>query len=689
MTKERQTAIEHSRRSRQRQVEYARQVKIEELIEQCSAALGQGDREHYRFVAVKLRDDLIPAVREHTSTTFTEYDRKLSDSPLWDWVALTSFLEGADAYVDRLSRDTAGGFRSLTLQVRGYDDEDTAARLTVEKTLACMTAIAELEGIVLEDYASRVDAVGFSIKLGEHKQREDMDFGDPVVAVTQQAGYLKTLHTGGTSTGKSTGTERELEDYYRQNFDEGRDVKVIDLVGFGEGENWLYDVPQQQPDLRRARDDMDLPPSFEDIDGFDPDAEIYVPLAPGLERNRLPYDTETGDFVPTPFTVPASELSKELLVALITARLTDRKEQIIRDVYEVVDARLDDWSIRDLVDEIIARDELNKSHKRDAISPLRALQSNGFIRTKDDPHTLDWRDIFRNTQTLTVFSQALLEDELSQLVTVAYLLDKIWSERRARRSYPDLTVGIRELWEIVPHKGRTIEDDQAKAVQDFIGYRMTRFVRKSGHVSMNIVGDTQVVGDLESGVRQMFNRFVVFDADHDTVKNIFKWTSNNRHKSFRRRITSRIGEAGIVGKIEPARRKKGIEYISPVAYAPPSFHHLDRHTERTGWIVRTQHLEHEELRRPDWDTSIPDDLAIPPTREIDAVADEEDDRDPRAEARAAARTLYRQGLSYRAIRDEFEEEGHINPETGEPWGISTIGDMVDGIEKGSALEGGG
>jgi len=38
-------------------------------------------------------------------------------------------------------------------------------------------------------------------------------------------------------------------------------------------------------------------------------------------------------------------------------------------------------------------------------------------------------------------------------------------------------------------------------------------------------------------------------------------------------MSPKAGEAGIVGQVEPAIENRDIEFISPVQFVPPSFHH--------------------------------------------------------------------------------------------------------------------
>jgi len=121
----------------------------------------------------------------------------------------------------------------------------------------------------------------------------------------------------------------------------------------------------------------------------------------------------------------------------------------------------------------------------------------------------------------------------------------------------------------------------------------------------------------------VFNRYVVFSANRDTIKNIFEWTQNDRWKSFWGTMTPKKGQAGLVGQVKPAIDRRDIEFLSPVEYAPPSHHHFDKLADSTGWRARASHIDEEELRCPvdvdgvEWDDAVPEELQI-------AVGDEED-----------------------------------------------------------------
>lgn len=607
----RRTPVEHAIKDQQKRDQWGARRTVSEAIDACARILGRAakpdaaeDREAYELVASMCLDEIVPALRSLGDQELLNYGSDLSGHHDWQFDALTTFLYS---------------------QPRSVAPDNVHDRRVIEQSFRSLAAIAEHEGVIEDELRSRVDVEGFTVKLGEHLQDWDMNIGDPVHGVALETEALKTLVCGGTGDGKSTTLEREAEDFYQQIAREGSDYKLIDLVDIDKGENWFYDIPQQQPTLRRILKEMGLPADFtEDDDLAAPSVEILLPLAPGLAERQLPYDTEAEQFTTQPFTVPASTLPKRILVPCIMSRLSDDQEQTVRQAYDDVNRQKSDWSLKDLAEEIRSRDELSPKHKTDAIGVLRSLQDLGFIRTAECPHTLAWRDLFKNTETITIFSQALLDSELGKFICIAYLVDRILDLRQDLYSLPDAVLLMRELWEVTPQRGRLSPDERAAAVQEALANRMGKVMRKLRHFDLHLIADTQEPGDLHKQVREMFNRYVVFQSNRDTVDDIFSWTSNDRRGSFWGTLNQKKGQAGIIGKVEPAVQERDIEFLSPVAYAPPSHHHYDKARDTNGWRTRTSYLDHEELRRPvdvagvEWDDTVPRSLEIGEQRDEDA-----------------------------------------------------------------------
>jgi hypothetical protein len=452
-----------------------------------------------------------------------------------------------------------------------------------------------------------------------------MDIGDPVGLVTEESGALKSLFTGGTGQGKSAALEAEAEDYYLRNAIDGEeDVKLLDLVGLRDGENWFYDIPQQDGPLRDAREDLGLPPGFDETDVMERDLEILVPLTPGLNEQQLPYDTEAEGFRVRPFTVPASAIRKPLLVSMIVTKLTPQQEAIVRTAYDDVSRANDDWTLKDLAGSIKRRDELGPDKKKPIIGTLRQLQGHGFIRTHEDEYTIDWKEIFESTETVTVFSQAFMEDTIAQLIAFGYLAHTVVKKRERLHDVPPCALLMRELWKVAPHNRRQEFDNRAAALQEAIGHMLAALFRENRHSGVHVLADTQQPSDLLKPVREMFNRYVVFQTNEKITKDIFEWTANNKWRAFYNTLTPKKGEASVVGMTEPAVEERHIEFVGPVKYAPASHHHRIAGLDTTGWTARAKYVDEEELRRPADVPHITWDDQVPPTLIIDGQEEDAD-----------------------------------------------------------------
>jgi hypothetical protein len=568
------SAVEHAQSQQAKQDYWTRESRIRELIERCSKALGRGgeiadgDPEYYAYVHRKC--SVLADLLAEEAGDLHRYSLREAGGA-YDYVALRRFV--AD-------------------EPRPVDCATPADRRYVSDVFHALAAIAEDQDIIEDELRNRVDVINWTTKVGIHLQDWDMDIGDPVRGIALDTEALKTLYCGETGDGKSTALEVEAEDFYQANFDDdhgGRGYKLLDLVDLDSGENWFYDIPQQQPALRRIREDeMDLPPDFATSEAHErPEVEIRVPLTPALDRTRLPYDTDSEQFTVRPFTIPASEISKRILIPCILARVSDEQERTIRQAYDDVTG---DWSLRDLADEIRARDELSPKHKADAIGVLRSLQDLGFIRTKDHDRTLNWRSIFRDTETITLFSQSMIDEDLGQYLLIAHLVDRILELRNDWSDLPDAVLLMRELWECCPQRGRLSPDERAAAAQETLANRMGKVMRKLRHFDLHLLADTQYPGDLHKQVREMFNRYVVFQGNRDAVDDIFSWTANDRRRSFWGTLNQKKGHAGVVGKVEPAVQEREIEYISPLWFAPPAHHHYDSTRDTYGSRTRVKYL---------------------------------------------------------------------------------------------------
>lgn len=625
---ERRRYGEHVQAETSKQERYRRRNRLKAAVEEANKALVRGRHDE---AGVILRDIILPLIDGlQNRKPMSEYHRKLAtdNDVAWHWSELKEFRHDPGRIIALVDEGDSPTPSRLTTVQRGAVTGREGARRVVRRALDSAEAITTYHDITDSGLTSRADVRGFSLKIGEHLQDYEMDLGDEVVGVTSEAGALKTLMCGGTGDGKSTGAEREFEDYYQRQFrGGGRRVKCLDLVGLRDGENWFYDIPQKQDILRDIREDQGLAADFSADDSLgEPSVEIRVPLTPGVARHELPFDTEREEFVVEPFVVPASSIRKTLMVQFIASRLSEGQEETIRSAYEAVNREQDDWSLRDLAEEIRGRDELPPKNKATAVNVLRSLQDQGFIRTADHPRCLDWRDIFEDTETITVFSQALCEDKVSKYITFAYLVHEIYQKRETMYGIPQCAMLMREFWKVAPHSRRQSPFVEVAALQEATAQMLSEIFRENRHGGIHVIADTQAPRDLHKAVREMFNRYVIYSSTKDTLKDIFEWTQNDHWRSMWHTMSPKSGEAGIIGQVEPAIENRDIEFLSPVQYAPPSHHHrvspgddVGVAPDQNGWEARCRHHDHEELRRPcdvegaAWDDS------LPPELEIDAV----------------------------------------------------------------------
>lgn len=615
--------IEYVQEEQEKSERWQTSNRVEELVDECARALNRGGRRHIRFVALKLRDDLIPLLLTSDDKQPEDYEEELSTHQYGNYDRLHDFAEDPGQYIDALSPENASEVTDELTSIDVAGPDGVEAVDTVKGAFLSCVAIAEVKNFVLDQLTDEGDALGFSTKLGVHKQNPKHNFGDEVPAVTEQLGSLKSFYTGGTGSGKSVGASAQMWDYYLSNYRGSKAFKCLDPIGMSVGENVnCYDVPQSQEELRKRREDYDLPVDITSDDIPTPNTDLYIPLTDDLHGEELPYDTEEEEFVPTPFIVPASQFSASFLATAIDSYVSESKERTIRDAYTSVDNRMDDWALADLGDEIKGRSELSEKHTKDALRAIKSLQSLGFIRTRRCDHDhpecdgdcrllLDMDAVLRDTDTITRISQSKLNDEFDQLVVIAYILDRVWHLRRRNYDYPSLALWLRELWEISPHgQSRRDHDDREEAVLDHIVLRLKKMLRKPRDIRTHLLADTQELNDIEKGVRRRWNRYVVYSGNDDTIQNIFNWVGKDGKESFKATLSDEPGQGGIIGGCEPAIGSSRVWGMSPVRFTPPPWHHHDKDNDGNGWRKRVELMETEEFRQHDWETALPERLEI-------------------------------------------------------------------------------
>lgn len=485
-------------------------------------------------------------------------------------------------------------FLAARRAVRG----ELSTRRDADSALAAVEAAAKHEGIV-ENVSNHSVARGFSLPVGRLWSSFSWDFDDEVKIVSRNSGAPKTLFGGKTGQGKSTTLATEVEDRFNNG------LKIVDLVDTDEFENGVYDIPQQQQALRDVREDFGLPADFTESEDYKaPSVEILVPLTSETAAMDIPVNDD-GDSVVRPFTVPASDLDETTLVSFLSALVSKQQEAAVRTAYDEVDDNLDDWSLRDLAECIAERDEMSDDFKRRAMRLLENLQSKGFIRTKSCPHAIDWGEIFGDAETITSFSVAPLADETDQLMVLSYLFWAVYHKRQ-HLDVPPAAAVARELHEVVPHREEAQPDDRAKALQKAIASNLSYILKKNRHQQLEIMCDTQDIKDLKKGVRKRFSRVVAFKMPQESLKSAFRYVGEHGYESASNSIGVKAGEGAVIGISEPNVTRE-IPFLSPIQFAPPSFHHFDVDEHSSGFETRCDYLD-ETMTAAPWAGDLDDEM---------------------------------------------------------------------------------
>lgn len=605
------TYREHEVQKYARQKQYDLKADVEEAVRMCGIALHNGRPVDYIFTARVCNDLLVPAL---VKDPLFEIDDRMHDHERWDYEHLHLFTTKPNKWLTALNENPDNRqFARVEGGIEYGNPHFERAKQVVRGAFESLEAIAEEDGVIKGSLKDAAEARGYATQLGVHLSGYDLDLGDPVNLVdTHPEQYLKTLHFGGTNAGKSTGVDTEVWDEYKRD-----DTVVVDIGDLVQGENYTYDVPQKQDILREARQEIMGHPDFGDDDP--PNIKIWVPLTPGLAHEELPYDTEDDRFEVRPFTVPASDMGEEILIKLILSQLTPTEETTVRNLVAEFNRNHDDWTIPDLTKRVRDGEELGEEKQARVVGVLSYLHDTGFIRSHDCQHTIDWQEIYHDTDAIHVFSGQYFDRLSDKLALVAYLLHAATDKRQGLASTaPDMTLVMRELWRLAPHGRRQAGDSRAAALQEAIADTLAAVMREGRHYTTSLIADVQHPKDLHIAVRELFNRFVIYDTGRSTLKEVFDWTGQAGWESCFHSLTKRAGEATIVGQTDVAKNRKGISYIGPVRLAPPPFHHFSVSSDGSGDEARANYLDHVELRVPaeedgvEWvdDAEIPDDLEM-------------------------------------------------------------------------------
>lgn len=601
---------ENAVRERKNQEKYNWRADVKEIIRAGNIEIERGGRENYINLINIVRDFAWPMILESPYTDSKEYyhtELAEKDGYTWDWMAVEMFRKNHDEYLEELSNPSKG---SISDQLGTELAPSTEAREYTKRCFRSLESIAEYDDIVRDDMRNRADAIGFDHKIGVHRQSYEMDLSDKVRVVSDETGNPKSLFLGGTGQGKSAGKYTEVVDRYNSGY------KILDLIDTDKFENIMYDVPQSDEKLRNIRERMDLAPDYRISDDLkNPELELYHPISKGVDDAKITVD-EDGESIVNWFSIPASEISKTVFGSMMAEMLTDQQKSDIMSAYDAVDNENDDWTLADLAEEIRGRD-IEDSVKSRIIQKIEQLQNAGFIRDKECPHSIDLDSIMNDTDVITSFSQAYIRDEASRLFVVAWLIDKVYTQRRWGPDYPKAAVVLSELHEIVPHNRKTSADALAEALQKGpIRSRLGKLQLKGRHYDTELLADTQKSNHLNRNIKEEFNRYVVYNLGKSKLKNLFDYCEGVDMDSYdgcSNTLTLESGVAAVVGVSEPVVQNREIDYISPVKYAPPAHHHIDTDVHNDGWDARAD-LTEEEITTPDIDPELPSEYEINPSK---------------------------------------------------------------------------
>lgn len=575
--------------------------------------------------------------------------------------------------------------------VYAYLNQSDRSTVTIRRAFESFQSIAMDLGVVEDELRNYAPVTGFAMTMGKMYKTPKYQVDGDVQIASYHAGETKTLYNGETGEGKSTSLSTDVCDRWMANCVEqwydGRqyrddDVKICDLVDTDKGENCVYDLRQQQDVLRSVRERMGLPEDYDDIDEFyPPDLEILVPMSNDIQGEEVPIDPDSGESVVQPFTIAASDLTKRALKHFV-AGATSQQQNIIGTCYDRLENDAEDWTLKDLAKEVLGMEGISDSFKRRALHQIETLQQTGFIRDKECEYRIDWEDTFRDTDTITSFTVALMEEYDQKLMVLSYLFHSIYHERDAVGKLPPCIAVARELHEVVPHAQESNGTEREQALQTAIVGELSYILRKQRKQSLEFICDTQDITDLKRGIRKRFNRAITFQTHEDALEELFDKIVGNKslfrsyHKSIQ---TNTVGRGTVLGKTVP-NNEDGSAFLSQVQFAPPPWHVFDDDRHDTGLHARVEYTD-EEWGTHEWNTRLPDHLEL----DVDQLKREQEDDDnsisveqQKEQHRREARRLAERGETYAEIAEIIPD----NPQTGDQYSTSTIGRWVANNSKG-------
>jgi hypothetical protein len=570
----------------QKQERKYKSTRIDEAIQRGYEHLWNGEPAK---VVHLMRDILIPDLGLARHNLRRQAARVTDSAAELDWnhEAVRRFLEDPDRYLEidgggpSDTREQAG---QLYMRAAGMRDPRERRRDELADAFHSLESLAVARGFVSNSVTNWAPAMGYDLQMGTWYQppRDDMPY--EIQLVNPGDSEEVTINMGKPGRGKGVMGHTETEDRYSA----GR--KIVDLVDFDECEGAVYDLPNRNPTLREAREDMGLPPDFTEHEDYEPpEVEIMVPLTNGLADAYIPYYGDGPmDTVVRPFTVPASRLSKRALKRFISAELTPTQENVFESAYDQIQRSREDWNLHDLIMAVEQHRGLhgNQGAVDRVQRAIKRIQSKGWIRDRDDPHSIDWTRILTDPDTITVFTASLMDDtdESAKYLFHSYVIYALRTEVKRLKSLPEherdgwdhvpkLTAILRELHKIAPSEVAAVDDSSLKQVQDAMTDDFRDLTAMHRHEGVEIISDTQnFIGEIKARARKNYNRAALFQVNYSDAVGMFKEVSGVTTDRYAKRVTQRfgVGECAVLGRVGTGR-----PFEMTVSVAPPMSHHFD------------------------------------------------------------------------------------------------------------------
>lgn len=128
---------------------------------------------------------------------------------------------------------------------------------------------------------------------------------------------------------------------------------------------------------------------------------------------------------------------------------------------------------------------------------------------------------------------------------------------------------LRDLWKIAPSPAYRKTGPEIADLQEQFTHTLLDLLREARHHGLHVLADAQSLDEIHPHLRNKFNRYVVFTASRDNVKDIFSFTCNQQWKAFYSTLDGEVGRASIVGEIGLAEGNRSLEFLGPIRYKSP------------------------------------------------------------------------------------------------------------------------